>query len=102
MTMEMDNRLRSAKTISNRTGDSFSSLLVDIYSEDLNLRMQAVNSLGASGDSRAIGPLLEMLGCEEIEVQLQAVEALGRLRDAQAVPTLVELLGNESWWMRSQ
>lgn len=55
-------------------------------------RIEAVKRLGASGDSRALEPLVGALKDANRDVRWAAVEALGDLGDRRAVPALLEFL----------
>lgn len=59
-------------------------------------REWAVNALAASGDSRAVPALCQLLEDHEYRVQKTAFEQLARLRDPRAVGPLIAALGN-SW-----
>ena len=54
----------------------------------------AVETLGKIGDTRAVEPLIEVLGDEEgFEERIYAAEALGKIGDTRAVEPLIEVLG---------
>ena len=56
------------------------------------VRRGAVVALGASGDARAIPPLIERLGDDNPEVRAAAAEALAARKETRAVPRLVRLV----------
>jgi len=54
-----------------------------------NVRVVAAASLGRSGDSRALEPLLEVLGESDTDVRQVVAEAIGKLRDTRAIEPLI-------------
>lgn len=57
-----------------------------------NVRVYAVEKLGASGRAEAVQPLIGALSDEKRRVRLAAIDALGVLGDARAVDALAPLL----------
>ncbi len=53
-----------------------------------NLRLAAIERLGASSDPAALEPLLKALGSHRGDVRAAAAKALGELRDGRALPAL--------------
>lgn len=67
---------------------------------DWRKRLTAAQSLGATGESAAVYPLLTGLEDEKWEVRRAVVESLGNLRDKKAVKKLIKALGDENWRVR--
>jgi len=59
--------------------DQLQPLIKDLHSTDTDTRLKAINSLGASGDIRAISPLLDIAYQEEGQMRQYAVDALQNL-----------------------
>ena len=64
--------------------------------EDQQVRINAIQALGAVGDKRAVGPLMESCKAPQSDVRAVSAEALGRLREARAVDLLISMLDDES------
>jgi len=73
-------------------GNTVTDLIRKLKSEDPIKREEAALALGESHDSRALGPLLEVLqnGDENGQVRMSAAMALGFLGDIVAVEPLIE------------
>jgi HEAT repeat protein len=56
------------------------------------VRREAVAALGATGDARAVAPLVDRLGDDSPEVRAAAAEALATRKEVRAVPRLVRLV----------
>jgi len=71
-------KLREAANIVGRFGDerAVEPLLKTVDSEDLDLRLASVVSLGSTGDRRAIEPLKRALSDENLNVALAAADSL--------------------------
>lgn len=106
-----------------RSKDPVEIFIAQLRKRKPALRLQAVESLGKTGDPRAIGPLIDALGDkegsvqhkainmlseiglpavnallaalerEDSRIQKNAVEILGNIGDVQAIHGLIELLG---------
>jgi hypothetical protein len=59
--------------------DQLQPLIKDLHSADTDTRLKAIHSLGASGDIRAISPLLDSAYREEGRMRQYAVDALQNL-----------------------
>ena len=59
------------------------------------MREKALRALGQSGDSRAIGFLLDALEMGDLNTRINAVQSLGQLRVPQAASKLLELLQDD-------
>ena len=64
--------------------------------EDQQVRINAIQALGAVGDERAVEPLMESCKAPQSDVRAVSAEALGRLREARAVGLLISMLDDES------
>ena len=60
--------------------------------EDAAVRLEAVKSLAASQDKKAIEHLIEATADTDPRVKIKAIDALGTLRAADATPVLVQVL----------
>jgi RNA polymerase sigma-70 factor (ECF subfamily) len=71
-------KVREATNIVGRFGDerAVEPLLKSVHSEDLDLRLASVVSLGSTGDRRAIEPLKRALSDENLKVALAAADSL--------------------------
>lgn len=66
---------------------------------DADRRWQAIDALGASGDQRAVAPLMAALNRDMMERRgfaMAIIPALGQLQDEAAVPLLLQALNNRS------
>ncbi|MEO6323007.1 MAG: HEAT repeat domain-containing protein [Thermoanaerobaculia bacterium] len=63
--------------------------------EDLNIAQAAVDSLGELKSTKAVGPLLEMLG-GDLWLRFAAILALGRIGDARATLDLLGLIDDDT------
>jgi hypothetical protein len=75
--------------------DDFGKRAQDLKARAGLTRKAAARDLGASGDPRALGPLLAALEDDDPEVREEAARALGRLRDARCREALEKLLSDE-------
>ena len=73
-------------------GASIEDLAKQLASSDADTRLQAVKSLGASKDNKAVEYLIKSLGDPDVRVQAKSVQALGDLRATEATLVLVEYL----------
>ena len=77
------------------------ALIPFLNSENRNIRMQAVNSLGLIGNKMAIAPLIDMLGyAKENNEQAGLIEALGNLHARTASQKIMPFLRNENGQIR--
>jgi HEAT repeat protein len=63
--------------------------LAGLQSEDEEIRLQAVRSLGGSGDQRFLGPLVEAMGDPSWRVRKEAADALLQFDSEKAVELLL-------------
>jgi HEAT repeat protein len=68
-----------------------SSILVEMNSDDPELRYEAARAAGEFGDSLSIDSLLTLIDDEDREVQLAAIGALGQIGDQSSVDVLRQL-----------
>jgi HEAT repeat protein len=53
----------------------------------------AIDALGESGDSRAVGPLIDLLKrSNDLAIKIHVCDALGRIGDPRAIDPLIEKL----------
>ena len=70
-------------------------LLIALQEKDGRARRLAAEAIGATGDPRAVGPLVEVLGDHEDQVRSSAVEGLIRIGPA-AAPAVIDALEAKS------
>lgn len=73
-------------------GATIDEYVRDLGGEDADKRLQAVKSLGASKDSKAVEHLIGALGDEDTRVQAKSVDLLGELRATDATQVLIQHL----------
>jgi HEAT repeat protein len=81
---------------------TFEQLIVELEHPDIDRCWDAINALGASGDKRAVPPLMTALEKDMRQRKgfaMAIIPALGKLKDERAVPLLVKALNNldEDW-----
>lgn len=76
----------------NTKGTSIDDFVKRLGSDDAEKRLEAVKSLGASKDTKAIEYLIQAMGDSDVRVQVKAIQVLGDLRAADATPVLIQLL----------
>ncbi|MBW1787095.1 MAG: HEAT repeat domain-containing protein [Deltaproteobacteria bacterium] len=81
---------------------SLEQLVEELEHPDSDRRWDAVNALGASGDKRAVPPLMKALEKDMKQrkgIAMAIIPALGHLKDERAVPLLIKALNNldEDW-----
>lgn len=76
----------------NTKGTSIDDFVKNLGSDDASKRLEAVKSLGATKDNKAVAYLLQALGDTDVRVQAKAVDMLGNMRATDAVPVLVQYL----------
>lgn len=64
----------------------------NLRDDDAAVRLEAVKSLAASQDKKAIEHLIEATADVDPRVKIKAIDALGTLRAADATPVLVQVL----------
>ncbi|MGH7898790.1 MAG: HEAT repeat domain-containing protein [Candidatus Binatia bacterium] len=83
----VQNRYNKAKK-----GTNLSEWIRRMNDEDPGRRLEAVKSLGDSGDPKAIDYLVQGVGDPDPRVQAKAIDYLGRLRAADSTPFLIQKL----------
>lgn len=83
----------SAKTASDQ--QALNQNIADLKSSDLNTASRAAAELGASGDIRAVEPLIEALHHEDSMMQYSASAALQKI-GAPAVPAMIAHLNHDN------
>ena len=76
----------------NTKGASIDDFVKRLGSDDPVKRLEAVKSLGASKDAKAVEYLIQALGDPDVRVQAKAIQMLGDLRANDATPVLVQYL----------
>ncbi|MFI5397928.1 MAG: HEAT repeat domain-containing protein [Candidatus Binatia bacterium] len=76
----------------NTKGTSIDDFVKRLASDDPAKRLEAVKSLGASKDNKAVEYLMQALGDSDVRVQVKAIEMLGDMRATDATPVLVQYL----------
>lgn len=70
------------------------------YKKNYLIRAEAADSLGETGDERAVHPLIDALKDENKHVRKVAAEALGKIGDKQAVEPLIAALKDKEGHVR--
>jgi HEAT repeat protein len=73
-------------------GTSIEDFVKRLESDDPEKRLDAVKSLGASKDGKAIEYLIQALGDSDVRVQAKALDMLGDMRATDATPVLIQHL----------
>jgi HEAT repeat protein len=81
--------------MTNDASPEIDKLIEELNSDDYNDRGVAAEALGASGDARAVVPLIAVLEDDNVYVRRAATRALGASDDARAVEPLIAALGND-------
>ena len=77
-------------------GPSCLPLLIEaLRIDDYDIKFNIIKILGAIGDSRATGYLVELIEDAPESLHYELIEALIRLKDAQVIDTLIESLGHK-------
>lgn len=76
----------------NTKGTSIDDYIKRLNSDDPVKRLEAVKSLGASKDTKAIEYLIQALGDPDVRVQAKSIQMLGDMRANDATPVLVQYL----------
>ncbi len=83
-------------------GPAVEPLVGSLENDDPGVRMMAVAALGRIRDSRAVGPLIEVLENDEDSlVRAAAVDALRKQKDPRALEALLAAEQNGNWVVRS-
>ncbi|MEQ8223304.1 MAG: HEAT repeat domain-containing protein [Candidatus Eremiobacterota bacterium] len=69
-------------------GDTVKPLVESLKTDDLAVKLAAVEALGNKHDEKALSALIDMLQDESAEVQLMTVKSLKKIGDKSAVPAL--------------
>src|SRR5262249_53586482 len=81
--------LASIARVPSARADKVDDLVQTLSSTDsYKVKVQACLVLGKSGDTRAVGPLIQALRDPTPVVRMVAAQALGRIGDAAALPVL--------------
>ncbi len=73
-------------------GASIDDFVKRLGSEDGDVRLEAVKSLGTSGEPKAVEYLIQAMGDPDVRVQAKAITILGDLHATDAVTILVQYL----------
>jgi len=76
----------------NTKGTSIDDFVKHLASDDAEKRLEAVKSLGASKDSKAVEYLIQAVGDSDVRVRVKAIEMLGEMRATDATPVLIQAL----------
>ncbi len=76
----------------NTKGTSIDDYVKHLASDDAEKRLEAVKSLGASKDSKAVEYLIQAVGDSDVRVRVKAIEMLGEMRATDATPVLIQAL----------
>jgi HEAT repeat protein len=83
----------SSTSPSTVTRSEINSLIQDLKNPDIGVRLNAVHTLGNTGDTRAVKPLIDTLENDtDYRVRCVAATALGKIGDKSAVEPLIESL----------
>ncbi len=80
----------------NTKGASIEDSVKHLASEDADERLEAVKSLGSSGEPKAVQYLIQAVGDSDERVEAKAIVLLGDLRAADAIPVLVQYLSRST------
>lgn len=74
----------------------FETLLKDLQSKDLQIRMNALDAIGKIKDERAVDALIQFLKNkdEDWELQIRAIRYLGESKNSKALYILLQFLNN--------
>ena len=73
-------------------GASIDDYVKKLESDDAEKRLEAVKSLGATKDSKAVEYLIGALGDSDMRVRAKAIDMLGEMRATEATPVLIQQL----------
>lgn len=83
-----------------RDEENFKILVAQLHHDGMSYRIKAAESLGNTGDCRAVEPLIVLLSDESTELVWVTAQSLGRLGDPRAVAPLIPLLEDRDRWVR--
>ena len=96
------------------TADKVDDLLLDLKFGDYGVQIAAIGALGEIGDTRAVGPLIEMIpkpsGYVSYEddswkrsIRIAAVQALSKIGDPSAVDPLISIVStSDDHWIKME
>jgi HEAT repeat protein len=93
-------RERATEALHHLSASTFDSLINALLCENGYIRAGAVKLLGMMGDSRAVEPLIAILGDENDSVRSAAAESLGRLKNDRTVELLKAALKDNNEQIR--
>lgn len=73
-------------------GANIDDFVKRLSSDDADTRLEAVKSLGGSGEPKAIQYLIQAIGDPDERIQAKSIDLLGDLRASEAIPVLVQCL----------
>ena len=76
----------------NTKGTTIDDFVKKLDSDDAEKRLEAVKSLGASKDNKAVEYLIQAVGDPDVRVRVKAIEMLGEMRATDATPVLIQAL----------
>jgi HEAT repeat protein len=76
----------------NTKGTSIEDFVKKLESDDAEKRLEAVKSLGATKDTKAVEYLIQAMGDSDVRVQAKAIDMLGEMRATDATPVLIQYL----------
>ncbi len=68
---------------------------MDLFVDDIEVRLSAMDLLGKSKDGRAVDPIIRCLADEEKNIRTGAIKSLIMLSDPRAIYPLLEFAENE-------
>lgn len=77
-------------------GASIDDFVKHLASDDADERLEAVRSLGSSGEPKAVQYLIQAVGDADERVEAKAIVLLGDLRATDAIPVLVQYLSRST------
>lgn len=80
----------------NTKGASIEDFVKHLASEDADERLEAVKSLGSSGEPKAVQYLIQAVGDPDERIEAKAIVLLGDLRATDAIPVLVQYLSRST------
>ncbi len=66
-------------------------LIKSLSSENINMKLAAINGLGSIGNEKAVDPLMEFLESKDLNILRAAIVALGKIKSEKPVSKLIEL-----------
>ena len=77
-------------------------LINSLKSENINMKIAAINGLGNIGNPVAVKPLLEILDTSNLQLLQAIVVALGKIKSEEPVDKLIELSSHKSEIIRKE